>query len=169
MCLRTPALVSRFMVRSRLCRSMRAKSDDLPLSHPAAANASNYIFRLFPPQVEADIAPFRALLLGMFFMTVGFEIDLALCFNNLPLVASLVSSASFVPPVHASSVCVTSSAASRGWCSKSSSSSLVMVLALFMAVVFVHGPLVSGTGLACVVCVVSIRHGCIRYSLTGVR
>ncbi|CAM9737077.1 unnamed protein product [Ectocarpus sp. 12 AP-2014] len=27
----------------------------------------------------------------MFFMTVGFEIDLALCFNNLPLVASLVS------------------------------------------------------------------------------
>ncbi|CAM9424650.1 unnamed protein product, partial [Ectocarpus sp. 13 AM-2016] len=42
-------------------------------------------------QVEADIAPFRALLLGMFFMTVGFEIDLALCFNNLPLVASLVS------------------------------------------------------------------------------
>ena len=42
--------------------------------------------------MEADIAPFRALLLGMFFMTVGFEIDLALCFNNLPLVASLVSS-----------------------------------------------------------------------------
>ncbi len=27
-------------------------------------------------------------------MTVGFEIDLALCFSNLPLVASLVSSAS---------------------------------------------------------------------------
>ncbi|CAM9759632.1 unnamed protein product, partial [Ectocarpus sp. 12 AP-2014] len=45
----------------------------------------------YTPQVEADIAPFRALLLGMFFMTVGFEIDLALCFNNLPLVASLVS------------------------------------------------------------------------------
>ncbi|CAM9991273.1 unnamed protein product [Scytosiphon promiscuus] len=45
----------------------------------------------YTPQVEADIAPFRALLLGMFFMTVGFEIDLALCFSNLPLVASLVS------------------------------------------------------------------------------
>lgn len=27
-------------------------------------------------QVEADIAPFRGLLLGLFFMTVGFEIDL---------------------------------------------------------------------------------------------
>lgn len=46
-------------------------------------------------QVEADIAPFRALLLGMFFMTVGFEIDLVLCFNNLPLVASLVSPSLF--------------------------------------------------------------------------
>lgn len=45
----------------------------------------------YTPQVEADIAPFRALLLGMFFMTVGFEIDLALCISNLPLVASLVS------------------------------------------------------------------------------
>lgn len=43
-------------------------------------------------QVEADIAPFRALLLGMFFMTVGFEIDVLLCLNNLPLVAGLVSS-----------------------------------------------------------------------------
>lgn len=43
-------------------------------------------------QVEADIAPFRALLLGMFFMTVGFEIDLALCFNNLPIITGLVSS-----------------------------------------------------------------------------
>ena len=42
-------------------------------------------------KVEADIAPFQALLLGMFFMTVGFEIDLVLCFNNMPLVASLVS------------------------------------------------------------------------------
>lgn len=47
--------------------------------------------RAWGGKVEADIAPFRALLLGMFFMTVGFEIDLVLCFNNLPLVASLVS------------------------------------------------------------------------------
>ncbi|CAM9157281.1 unnamed protein product [Discosporangium mesarthrocarpum] len=45
----------------------------------------------YTPQVEADIAPFRALLLGLFFMTVGFEINLGLIFSNLPLVASLVS------------------------------------------------------------------------------
>lgn len=61
----------------------------------AAASLSVCLFVLWHQshsKVEADIAPFRALLLGMFFMTVGFEIDLALCFNNLPLVASLVSS-----------------------------------------------------------------------------
>jgi CPA2 family monovalent cation:H+ antiporter-2 len=40
--------------------------------------------------VEAEVAPFRALLLGCFFTTVGFEIDLALVLYNLPLVASLV-------------------------------------------------------------------------------
>jgi voltage-gated potassium channel Kch len=40
--------------------------------------------------VEADIAPFRGMLLGLFFMTVGFEIDLGLVASNLPLVGSLV-------------------------------------------------------------------------------
>merc|ERR1712176_1457616 len=42
-------------------------------------------------QVEADIAPFRGILLGLFFVTVGFEIDVALIASNLPLVASIVS------------------------------------------------------------------------------
>lgn len=42
-------------------------------------------------QVEADIAPFRGVLLGLFFVTVGFEIDLNLIAAKLPLVASLVS------------------------------------------------------------------------------
>jgi len=42
-------------------------------------------------QVEADIAPFRGVLLGLFFVTVGFEIDLGLIASNLPLVGSIVS------------------------------------------------------------------------------
>jgi monovalent cation:proton antiporter-2 (CPA2) family protein len=41
-------------------------------------------------QVEADIAPFRGVLLGLFFITVGFEIDVHLILSNLPLVSSLV-------------------------------------------------------------------------------
>jgi CPA2 family monovalent cation:H+ antiporter-2 len=42
-------------------------------------------------QVEADIAPFRGVLLGLFFVTVGFEIDLGLIASNLPLVSSIVA------------------------------------------------------------------------------
>uniref|UniRef100_A0A7S3L4P7 RCK N-terminal domain-containing protein n=1 Tax=Amphora coffeiformis TaxID=265554 RepID=A0A7S3L4P7_9STRA len=42
-------------------------------------------------QVEADIAPFRGILLGLFFVTVGFEIDLSLIAAKLPLVAGLVA------------------------------------------------------------------------------
>ncbi|GKY90872.1 hypothetical protein MPSEU_000060000 [Mayamaea pseudoterrestris] len=41
-------------------------------------------------QVEADIAPFRGILLGLFFVTVGFEIDVGLILSNLPLVGSIV-------------------------------------------------------------------------------
>jgi len=42
-------------------------------------------------QVEADIAPFRGILLGLFFVTVGFEIDCHLIANNFPVVAGLVT------------------------------------------------------------------------------
>lgn len=42
-------------------------------------------------QVEADIAPFRGILLGLFFVTVGFEIDVRLIANNLPLVSAIVA------------------------------------------------------------------------------
>jgi len=42
-------------------------------------------------QIEADISPFRGILLGLFFVTVGFEIDLHLIATNLPLVASIVT------------------------------------------------------------------------------
>jgi CPA2 family monovalent cation:H+ antiporter-2 len=41
-------------------------------------------------QVEADIAPFRGVLLGLFFITVGFEIDVHLILSNIRLVSSLV-------------------------------------------------------------------------------
>jgi len=41
-------------------------------------------------QIEADIKPFRGILLGLFFVCVGFEIDLALISNHFPLVATLV-------------------------------------------------------------------------------
>jgi len=43
-------------------------------------------------QIEADIVPFRAILLGFFFMTVGFEIDLGIIASNKLLVSSLVFS-----------------------------------------------------------------------------
>lgn len=45
----------------------------------------------FRHQVEADIKPFRGLLLGLFFITVGFSIDLHLAWANIGTVASLVT------------------------------------------------------------------------------
>lgn len=47
-------------------------------------------------QIEADIAPFRGILLGLFFVTVGFEIDLGLIASNLPLVSSIVAAIVFI-------------------------------------------------------------------------
>jgi CPA2 family monovalent cation:H+ antiporter-2 len=47
-------------------------------------------------QIEADIAPFRGILLGLFFITVGFEIDLGLIASNLPLVSSIVAAILFI-------------------------------------------------------------------------
>ncbi len=47
-------------------------------------------------QIEADIAPFRGILLGLFFVTVGFEIDFNLIASNLPLVSSLVAGILFI-------------------------------------------------------------------------
>lgn len=41
-------------------------------------------------QVEADIAPFRAILLGLFFVTVGMGLDLALLREAAPTILSLV-------------------------------------------------------------------------------
>lgn len=45
----------------------------------------------FRHQVEADIKPFRGLLLGLFFITVGFSIDIQLAVANIGIVTSLVT------------------------------------------------------------------------------
>lgn len=42
-------------------------------------------------QIEADIAPFRGLLLGIFFMTVGFSIDIKLLFREGGMILSLLT------------------------------------------------------------------------------
>ncbi len=44
----------------------------------------------FRHQLEADIEPFRGLLLGLFFLAVGMSIDLALIARNWPLVVAAV-------------------------------------------------------------------------------
>jgi monovalent cation:H+ antiporter-2, CPA2 family len=44
----------------------------------------------FRHQVEGDIKPFRDLLLGLFFMTVGMSVDLGAVIANLPAVLALV-------------------------------------------------------------------------------
>jgi len=41
-------------------------------------------------QIEADIAPFRGILLGLFFCTVGFEIDVALITRQFPQISGIV-------------------------------------------------------------------------------
>ncbi len=45
----------------------------------------------FRHQLEADIEPFRGLLLGLFFLAVGMSIDLALIARNWPLVLAAVA------------------------------------------------------------------------------
>lgn len=44
----------------------------------------------FRHQLEADIEPFRGLLLGLFFMGVGMSLDLSLVFNHLFLLLGIV-------------------------------------------------------------------------------
>jgi CPA2 family monovalent cation:H+ antiporter-2 len=41
-------------------------------------------------QVEADIRPFRGILLGLFFMSVGMSIDIALIWSELAQITLLV-------------------------------------------------------------------------------
>lgn len=45
----------------------------------------------FRHQVEEDIKPFRDVLLGLFFVTVGMMLDAPLVLRNLPLVAAVLA------------------------------------------------------------------------------
>ncbi|XP_078442718.1 K+ efflux antiporter 2 [Wolffia australiana] len=45
----------------------------------------------FSLQVESDIAPYRGLLLGLFFMTVGMSIDPKLLLSNFPVIVGMLS------------------------------------------------------------------------------
>ncbi|KAI4364744.1 hypothetical protein MLD38_020799 [Melastoma candidum] len=45
----------------------------------------------FSLQVESDIAPYRGLLLGLFFMTVGMSIDPKLLVSNFPLITGMLA------------------------------------------------------------------------------
>ena len=57
-------------------------------------------------QIEADIAPFRGMLLGLFFVTVGFEIDLKLVLSNLPLVSSVVAGIMVIKALIVTGLCL---------------------------------------------------------------
>ena len=46
----------------------------------------------FGPQIEIDIEPFKGLLLGLFFMTVGMSVDPVALFASLPLILGLTLS-----------------------------------------------------------------------------
>ena len=48
-------------------------------------------------QIEADIAPFRGLLLGLFFITTGFSIDIALAIQQWPIVVFGALAAFYYP------------------------------------------------------------------------
>ena len=53
----------------------------------------------FRHQIEADILPFRGILLGLFFMTVGMEIDFGLLANKFVLIVSLTLGLMFIKAV----------------------------------------------------------------------
>jgi len=59
----------------------------------------------FKPQVETEIAPFRGILVGLFFFTVGFEIDLNLIMSNMGLVSSVVLGIIFVKAFITTALC----------------------------------------------------------------
>ncbi|EOR05378.1 monovalent cation:proton antiporter-2 (CPA2) family protein [Acinetobacter tandoii] len=53
----------------------------------------------FRHQIEADIEPFRGILLGLFFLGVGMSLDLKVVKNNWPLILSAVVALMFVKAV----------------------------------------------------------------------
>jgi CPA2 family monovalent cation:H+ antiporter-2 len=59
----------------------------------------------FKHQIEADIKPFKGMLLGLFFITVGMTIDLQLLFANFTLILALVLGALFAKTVLTTLLC----------------------------------------------------------------
>jgi len=57
-------------------------------------------------QIEADIAPFRGLLLGLFFITVGFSIDVGLAVAQWPLVVSMALGLHVLKTVIVAAICL---------------------------------------------------------------
>ncbi|KAI2489058.1 sodium/hydrogen exchanger family-like protein [Fragilaria crotonensis] len=72
--------------------SMSFMTEGLGLSNTLGAFLAGVLLSetKYRHQVEADIAPFRGILLGLFFITVGFEIDVGLIVSKFPLIASIV-------------------------------------------------------------------------------
>lgn len=60
----------------------------------------------FRHQVETEIAPFRGILVGLFFFTVGFEIDLNFIVSNIGLVSSIVGGIIALKAVIATFLCM---------------------------------------------------------------
>lgn len=58
---------------------------------PAGAFAAGVLLAEtnYRTQVEADIRPFRGILLGLFFVTTGSSLDLSLLFQQWPIVLAL--------------------------------------------------------------------------------
>lgn len=57
-------------------------------------------------QIEADIAPFRGLLLGLFFITTGFSIDIIVALRSAPLVLGLAVSLHLVKTAITAAICM---------------------------------------------------------------
>lgn len=72
--------------------SMSFMTEGLGLSNTLGAFLAGVLLSetKYRHQVEADIAPFRGVLLGLFFVTVGFEVDVGLITSKFPQVMSIV-------------------------------------------------------------------------------
>jgi len=102
----------RYVLEPFLRRVIQSKSDEifigsilfLVMGASLLAHALNFSYSLgafiagmiiaethYKHQVEADLIPFRDLLLGLFFVTVGMQIDLEIVTSNLSIILGLVA------------------------------------------------------------------------------
>jgi CPA2 family monovalent cation:H+ antiporter-2 len=104
-------IVGRYLLEPFLLQATKTKSNEIFISSILLlVIGSSYIAHLFgfsyslgafiagmmiaethyKHQVEADLIPFRDLLLGVFFVTVGMQLDFALIFNEISTIAILL-------------------------------------------------------------------------------